>query len=76
MLENMVSTRQTNKHCKLGRLLLTLSEADREILTAALDNTWEWTAYNLSVQLKVNANISISDKLITKHRLGGCSCER
>jgi hypothetical protein len=61
--------------CKVGAIMLTLSEADQEILTAAIFDTANWPVKTLSRAL-AEKGIQISDTPITSHRFKNCACFR
>jgi len=58
--------------CKVRSLFDGLDADDKKILVAALNNP-EWTAFGLSKALQ-ERGLEISDRRITHHRQGKCSC--
>lgn len=72
MLEDLTPPSR-NLPCKVRTLLDTLDAKDQEILKKALGNS-DWTTSALSREL-TKRGFAISEKPITTHRAGRCSCE-
>jgi FixJ family two-component response regulator len=60
--------------CKIRKILESLEPKDQEILKNALANL-AWTSVALARELTARG-ISVSEKTISWHRKGGCSCAR
>jgi hypothetical protein len=61
--------------CKVGAVMLTLSDSDRDILAGAIFDTTNWPVRTLSRALSVKG-IQLSDTPITAHRFKNCACFR
>ena len=60
--------------CKVGRIYLTLDEADRAIYRQAIDDDVTWSAIRLETELR-SRGIRVSNDTILQHRRGACQCE-
>jgi hypothetical protein len=74
MLEDLKPT-SFRGSCKVGAVLLTLSDSDRDILTGAIFDTTNWPVRTLSRALS-EKGIQLSDTPITAHRFKNCACFR
>lgn len=74
MLENLKPIKR-DYPCRVRTELDRLDDADRKILTAALEDEKRWSSRGLANQLKTVAGIIISDTAIARHRKKLCSCE-
>ncbi len=74
MLEDLRPTNFRGS-CKVGAIMDTLSETDREILTAAIFDTANWPIRTLSRALG-EKGLQISDTPLTAHRFKNCACFR
>ena len=72
MLENL-KPRDQRRPCKVRTIADELSEADAEILLAAVMDNKNWKIKTLAVELS-KIGIDISEKPITSHRTKVCSC--
>lgn len=61
--------------CKMGRIIATLDNKDREILDAALSDFTTWTGAGLTKALN-ERGIEITRETLHAHRLGRCSCSK
>jgi hypothetical protein len=61
--------------CLVRKVLSELDDSDRKLLQQFLDDAEKWPANPLSRALATK-NISLSDKIISRHRLKGCSCSK
>jgi hypothetical protein len=75
MLEDLKPPSPFRGSCKVGQIMLTLSETDQEILTAAIFDTGNWPIKTLARALN-EKGIQISDTPITAHRFKNCACFR
>lgn len=62
--------------CSVGELLKTLTPAEREAFTAALDQDSGWTNPQLADLIEETKQVSIQSSTIGRHRRRGCSCDR
>jgi len=74
MLEDLVPPAKVWP-CLVRKTLTDLEPKDRELLQQFLNDTDSWPAIQLSRALATK-NIALSDKVIARHRLKGCSCSR
>jgi hypothetical protein len=72
MLEGMKPPVRETAFCKVQFTAEQLSEADRQILLSAADDT-DWTGKALSRALK-ERGIFISDTTLLRHRQRHCQC--
>lgn len=75
MLEDLKPPTPFKGSCKVGQIMLTLSETDQEILTAAIFDTANWPVKTLAKALS-ERGLQISDTPITSHRFKNCACFR
>jgi hypothetical protein len=75
MLEDLKPPGPFKGTCKVGQIMLTLNEADRQILTTAIFDTANWPIKTLARALG-EKGIQISDTPITAHRFKNCACFR
>lgn len=75
MLEDLKPPSPFRGSCKVGQVMLTLSETDQEILTSAIFDTANWPIKTLARALN-EKGIQISDTPITAHRFKNCACFR
>lgn len=75
MLEDLKPPSPFRGSCKVGQVMLTLSDSDQEILTAAIFDTANWPIKTLARALG-EKGIQISDTPITAHRFKNCACFR
>ena len=61
--------------CLVRTVMQSLDAADQKRLQEFLDNAEAWPANPLSRALATKG-ISLSDKVISRHRLRGCSCSK
>jgi hypothetical protein len=75
MLEDLKPPSPFKGSCKVGQVLLTLSESDQKILTGAIFDTANWPIKTLARALG-EKGIQISDTPLTAHRFKNCACFR
>jgi hypothetical protein len=61
------------RSCKVRAILDNLDDADRDILTGAINNTETWNANALAKAL-TSKGLDISPNTVAKHRNGSCTC--
>ena len=59
--------------CRVRTIASELSEADKDILTKAINDHASWPVKTLESELR-SRGLSISEKAISNHRKGRCSC--
>jgi len=74
MLEDLKPTNFRGS-CKVGAVMETLSQTDREILSGAIFDTTNWPVKTLSRALG-QKGIQLSETPITAHRFKNCACFR
>lgn len=75
MLEGLKPPPNRAYFCRVAQALTDLSEADREILSTALQDKQSWPAKTLSNALR-ERGLVLADTTITKHRQQLCQCGR
>lgn len=75
MLEGLKPPPNRTYFCRVAQVLAELDQADREILTQALNDTQSWPAKTLSNALR-ERNLSLADTTISRHRQLICQCRR
>jgi hypothetical protein len=72
LLSGLSKPRDSRLTCKIQQISETLSEEDRNIFRAAVDDP-DWPASTLSKALK-QRGIKVADVTIARHRSGQCNC--
>ena len=75
MLEGLKPPPNRTYYCRVSQVLAELDQADKEILTQALNDIESWPAKTLSNALR-ERNLSLADTTITRHRQLICQCRR
>jgi hypothetical protein len=75
MLEGMKPPPNRAYSCRVAQVMAQLDQADKDILTQALNAIESWPARTLSNELK-KRNVSLADTTITRHRQLICQCRR
>lgn len=75
MLEGLEPPKNKAVYCKIALTLEQLDEADKTILTNALEDVEKWGAKTLSNALRTKG-LSLADTTISKHRNKTCACFR
>jgi hypothetical protein len=75
MLEGLTPPKRNTASCKVGLIASTLTDADKEILLAAVMDKETWPVKTLSKALS-ERGVQISDSPIYNHRSRACACFR
>jgi hypothetical protein len=76
MLENLVILGQGRKYpCRTREFYESLEDSDKEILMSLLSNP-DVSDHGLSAALKEQAQVTIADTSLRRHRRGYCSCSK
>lgn len=59
------------RSCTFGQWITTLDDDDRKTVFALLDNL-DWTVSDLTVFLRKEAGVTVSEKTVSRHRKGEC----
>jgi hypothetical protein len=75
MLEGLTPPKNLGHTCKIDTLAQDMSESDRKIFLAAIDDKETWPAKTLSRELR-KRGVETSDQPILLHRTQQCRCFR
>lgn len=75
MLEGLEPPKNKAVYCKIALTMEQLEDADKLILTNALEDVEKWGAKTLSNALRTKG-LSLADTTISKHRNKTCACFR
>lgn len=75
MLEGLTPPRNQTEYCKIADMAAVMTESDRLIFMAAVEDEEAWGASTLSIALRQRGT-SVADTTITKHRKRACFCFR
>jgi hypothetical protein len=73
MLEDLKPSPRSNRSCRIRTILDELSESDRAIFSKALGDLDAYPHIYLA-RAMTERGILLSDKSVTNHRKGVCSC--
>jgi hypothetical protein len=75
MLENLTPPSKNKGSCKVGVIMETLSDSDKQILTGAIADAATWPIKTLARAL-ADKGLQISDTPLSSHRNKNCACFR